>query len=107
MPTSNFKRYGALLSKVIHCLIIDAAHNICAESDGRSRVEPGDGQRGRSTISRSQRLYLWYGKGDGPEKAINLIVVEAKATEPHGRCETGDEQALGYMGKCLRNRIPF
>ncbi|KAJ6111114.1 hypothetical protein N7486_003349 [Penicillium sp. IBT 16267x] len=25
---------------------------------------------------------LWYGNGDGPEKAINLIVVEAKARVP-------------------------
>jgi hypothetical protein len=40
---------------------------------------------------------LWYGNGDGFEKAINLIILEAKAQKPG----LSDEQALGYMSKSL------
>jgi hypothetical protein len=48
---------------------------------------------------------LWYGNGDGPEKAINLIVIEAKSRVSAVVCSTGDEQVLGYMGNYDQNYI--
>ncbi|KAJ5684590.1 uncharacterized protein N7477_000935 [Penicillium maclennaniae] len=50
----------------------------------------GKDQRFRGTSDYT----LWYGNGDGPEKAINLIILEAKAQIP----AASDGQALGYMG---------
>ncbi|CAI7626651.1 unnamed protein product [Penicillium viridicatum] len=37
---------------------------------------------------------LWYGDKGGPDKAINLVLVEAKGL---GLASSGDDQALGYM----------
>ncbi|KAJ5298722.1 uncharacterized protein N7443_006842 [Penicillium atrosanguineum] len=58
----------------------------------------GKDQRFRGTSDYT----LWYGNGDGPEKAINLIILEAKAQKP----AAGDEQALGYMG-CVHQERRF
>jgi hypothetical protein len=41
---------------------------------------------------------LWYGDKGGADKAINLVLVEAKKL---GLASQGDDQALGYMGKSL------
>ncbi|KAJ6110834.1 hypothetical protein N7486_003069 [Penicillium sp. IBT 16267x] len=49
----------------------------------------GKGQRFRGISDYT----LWYGNGDGPKKAINLIVVQVK-----GAPGVSDRQALGYMG---------
>ncbi|KAJ5142127.1 hypothetical protein N7526_003122 [Penicillium atrosanguineum] len=82
------------------------------ESDGRQPWPPrnmiprdisagclkGKDQRFRGTSDYT----LWYGNGDGPEKAINLIILEAKAQKP----AAGDEQALGYMG-CVHQERRF
>ena len=41
---------------------------------------------------------LWYGDKGGADKAINLVLVEAKKL---GLASQGDDPALGYMGKSL------
>jgi hypothetical protein len=72
--------------------------NIQAETTLESQIVMVDGEkrkfRGLCDYS------FWYGHRRKPEKAVHLVVVEAKRT---GLLDT---QTLIYMGKCLRIFFP-
>lgn len=71
-------------------------------------IESSDGDLANlSSVSPKGKVYqakgtcdytLWYGDKGGADKAINLVLVEAKKL---GLASQGDDQALGYMGKSL------